>query len=1220
MKKLTLTLAITLIFSAFLIGQNKNSGQFIKNDTSSTPYWIKMMQDPDENFFKTVRAFNLYWDGREITKGSGFKPFKRWENHWRDRVNPDGSRKSATETFNSFSNYLSNSYRDNHFEGNWINLGPIEQPGNSGTGQPNGNGRINDIAFHPSDSETIFIGAPAGGLWKTSDGGMQWQNYTDDLPTLGVSSIIIDYTNPDVIYIGTGDRDAGDAEGMGVMKSIDGGDSWEFYSSGMGNVTVGRMIIHPSINETLLAATSSGIYKTLDAALNWTLVKSGNFKEIVFKTDNPEIVYASASGGFYRSTDGGINWTRITDGIGAGDRGVIGVTQANPEIVYFLKVSGSEYAGIYKSINTGLNFNLMSDSPNIMSWGCTGGTGGQGWYDLDIAVDPTNENIVYAGGVNVFKSTNSGVNWDINSHWYGGCGVPAVHADCHSLEYSPLDGKLYAGNDGGIYWTENGGTSWNEITSGLAISQIYKIGQAKTSKDKVMNGYQDNGSATYLGEQTGFLTVMGGDGMDCVYDHQDDRYAYGEYYYGAVSRIFNNNNQGSITNGISEEGAWVTPIALDVEDAETMYVGMKNLWVSHNVRANNVSWSKLTENLGGSNSKDIRVIEQSEINPDILYIARWDNKLFRTENLKSDNPEWINISGSLPISGTPTDIETNSFSEDIVYMTLNYKVFKSENRGQSWEDITLNLPIASTNTIEFYKSSNSGVYVGTDAGIYYKDNTLDEWILFSDGFPVAANVTEIEIYYDPDSPSGDLIRASTYGRGLWSSLAFYDDLNANFQANEISIPLGCNIDFQDLSTGVPHSWNWTFEGGTPSSSTLQNPSGIQYLEEGIFEVSLTVSNPTGSNTKTITGYINVNSAMLPQVDFISPDTIQCQATSAHFFDQSQGCPIAWEWSFSPNSITYLEGTNENSPNPIVALNENAIYSVSLEVTNSAGSNSITKDNYIKIGGASIPFLEDFENATLQSSGWTIDNPDADLSWELFEVEGNEPGSFAAGINLSEYYAVGERDRLISPPLNLKGLSHAFLSFQYAYAQRYAGVTDSLIVYISDDCGITWTPLIHLGEDGSGNFATHELTDEFWPTIENDWCGSGWGSECYEIDLSEWTGKDKVQIAFESYSFYGNPILIDNVRISNFVGFPDDIANENSFDILPNPSKGSFELVIDYNQPSIFYLVDLKGHVLLSETINNRISNIDVSFINSGIYLVKIQSGDTIRMKKLVIQH
>ena len=138
------------------------------------------------------------------------------------------------------------------------------------------------------------------------------------------------------------------------------------------------------------------------------------------------------------------------------------------------------------------------------------------------------------GGVDVWKSTNGGTTWVINSHWWGDCSVPAVHADCHFLGYSPVDGQLYAGNDGGVYSTNNSGITWTDHTVGLTIGQIYKLGQSQTLRDKVINGFQDNGS--YIHTATGWDAAGGGDGMECAIDQFNAAYTYHTIYYGDIYR------------------------------------------------------------------------------------------------------------------------------------------------------------------------------------------------------------------------------------------------------------------------------------------------------------------------------------------------------------------------------------------------------------------------------------------------------------------------------------------------------------------------------------------------------------------------------------------------------------------------------------------------------------------------------------------------------------
>lgn len=1214
MKKSIYLVLIVLFTIASLNAQNTESQDL---NYEENPYWIEMMQDPEANFYETVDAFDQYWEGREITRGCGYKPFKRWENHWRSRLKANGTLKMEDQVYKAYYNFKeTNSSRDDYFEGDWTNLGPINKPGNAGTGQPNGNGRVNAIAFHPTDANKIYVGAPAGGFWISDDGGSSWVSYTDNMPTLGVSSIVVDYINPDIIYMGSGDRDAGDASGLGVFKSTDGGVTWIQWNIGMGNATVGRLIMHPNNNNIIYAASSYGLYKTTDAGENWVQVKSGNIKEVVFKTDDPSILFASGNGNFYRSSDDGETFIEITSGIGNPSRGVIGVSPANADIVYFHSTGGSEFYGLYRSEDAGLNFTLMSSSPNIMSWGCNGGSGGQGWYDLDLAVDPLDADIIYSGGVNVFKSTNGGSNWNINSHWYGDCGVPSVHADCHVLEFSPIDGRLYAGNDGGIYYTENGGSTWPEITSGLAISQIYKIGQARGNKDKVMNGYQDNGSATYLGEDEGFLTVMGGDGMDCAYDHQDDSYAYGEYYNGGgISRILNNQNQGSIDGGIGESGAWVTPLTLDVSDPETMYVGMQNIWRSNNIRSYNVQWSKIS-NLGGGNCN---VLEQSEMNNDIFYVSKGSGSFFRTDKLSASNPAWNNLGDMLPSSGTINDIETSPVKENTVYITIGSQVFKSSDKGISWDNITLNLPNTNANTIEYYKSDSEGLYVGTDAGIYYKNSHMSEWILFSEGFPLSANVTEIEIYYDPTSPENDAVRTSTYGRGLWSSPAYYGILTADFESDETNIPLGCELNFFDNSSGVPHQWSWTFEGGIPETSTEENPTNIQYLNEGTFNVSLTVTNPSGEDTKTVDGHITVNALLLPQVEFMAEETVLCTNQAAVFTDLTQGCPTSCTWEFEPNTITYLNETNENSQNPVVLFAQPGIYSVGLSVTNSAGDAYMLKEDYLSIGGSSIPFIESFDDASMDANGWIIENPDGRKTWDLATVNGVSGEGNAAWINFFDYVYMDARDYLTTPLLSFLGYEEVLMTFDYAYSQRY-NQTDSLIINISNNCGVTWTKVYANGPDGEGSFETSEPTEYFFePSGIDDWSGYGYGAEKPIINLSQWAGQGNIKIQFESFNKYGNNLYLDNIEISNTTGFIEKPKN-NGVLIYPNPTKEIINIFVGQDiEVQTLQIIDLQGRIVTETTLNEGNNQVNVESLPKGIYFAHIKGTTSNEIHKLIVQ-
>ncbi len=1122
----------------------------------------------------------------------------------------------ADQVYSEYQKYLAKYPNAKDFSGDWENLGPINVPSKGYEGL----GRVNAVAFHPTDPDILYIGAPAGGCWKYNASTDEWFSTTDDLPTLGVSSIIVDWNNPNNVFIGTGDRDAGDASGMGVFKSSDGGVTWEQWTNGIGNTTVGRMIQHPVNFNIMYAASSAGIFKTEDAGENWTLVKNGGFKDILFKPENPQVLYAAGGGTFYRSLDNGVNWEQITNGISSGSRSVIAVTPDDPEYVYCLLSNGDSYKGIYRSTNGGTSFTEMSTSPNIMSWGCNGGSGGQAWYDLDVAVDPANKDIVYAGGVNCFKSVDGGVSWDITSHWWGDCGVEAVHADLHVLEYNPVDNRLYAGNDGGIYYSEDSGETWPEITSGLPISQVYRIGQCKINKDKVINGYQDNGTSTYFGGNN-WQTTNGGDGMECVYDHTDENYSYSTIYYGAIYRHYNNSNGyqvgGNGIHGMNEGGGWITPFCLHEGNSDIMFAGMKNIWIAEGVKSNNFIWKNIT-NIGGG---DIDVVEHSPVNYNLFYYAR-NGQLYRSDNVLDEEPEWITLTSFLPGSGYVYSVESHPLNEETVYITQSSSVYVSDDKGISWTNITGSLPNINMNTLAAYINSIDGIYVGSDAGVFYREAGMDDWVMFSNGLPVDASINEIEIYHNPENPEDDAIRAGTYGRGLWSSPIWVGALNASFEANETTIPVGCDIDFFDLSTGVPTSWEWVFEGGTPENSYEKNPTGIEYFTEGTFDVTLTVSNSEGTNTVTITDYITVSSTTVPDVYFVVNDSVSCSGKEMQFTDMSTNCPTGWEWEFNPPSVSYANGTNQNSQNPEVIFNESNTYSVTLTVTNNAGSNYLTKEDYMFIGGMELPFYDDFESGSLESKSWTVDNPDYSITWDMATVGGTSPGDQAAFMNFYNYVvAPGDRDRLITPVMSFTGMDEIYLNFEYAYVDRHETVTDSLIIKISNNCGESWTRIFEGGEDNNGSFATHELSlDPFIPAVVEDWCMAGWGAQCVTIDLTEYAGQSNMQIMFETYNYYGNNLYLDNVMIGPLTNLVENVENIEP-SVFPNPTTGFLNILIPENMGmSIINIFNAQG-VKVAEfeaSGKNGLISTDLKKYGNGIFFIHFISNGNTKIEKVIV--
>ncbi|MBA3705340.1 MAG: glycosyl hydrolase, partial [Bacteroidetes bacterium] len=397
--------------------------------------WIKLMNDPTVNFYDVQKEFNkaaneermdaekILSDEEDMEENEipGYLQYKRWEWFTEQRVYPSGDRSMISKSlydvkqklFTASSNRLASA-------GNWTLLGP-----NTTFPVGSGAGRINCIAIHPTNSNIIFVGAASGGLWKTTDGGSTWSTNTDNFAVLGITDIAIDPVNPNIMYIATGDGEHSDNYSVGVLKSTDGGNTWNITSlsfSIIQNNQMYRLAINPANPNMIYAGSSLGLYLSKDAGATWvkTLNVAG-VKNIEFKPQHSNVVYAVSSTGFYRSLNAGLSFTKITSGLpstSAVNRLAIAVTPADSNYVYVLagQSSISGFYGLYRSTNGGTSFTLQSNKPNILGWVSNGSDstkGGQSWYTLTIAASPTNKNEIVTGGVNIWHSSNGGVSWNI---------------------------------------------------------------------------------------------------------------------------------------------------------------------------------------------------------------------------------------------------------------------------------------------------------------------------------------------------------------------------------------------------------------------------------------------------------------------------------------------------------------------------------------------------------------------------------------------------------------------------------------------------------------------------------------------------------------------------------------------------------------------------------------------------------------------------------------
>jgi photosystem II stability/assembly factor-like uncharacterized protein len=684
-----------------------------------------------------------------------YKLFKRWEWLAEPRVYPTG--KFDFEKFDAIKAKLQAHDEDLlirqrkpnplglRFEGDriifpprkiWSPMGPSDAVGGTNLG------RVNCVEFDPSNSNTVYIGAADGGVWKSTDGGATWLPKFDAQPTLSVGDIAIDRGNPQIVYVATSDAFGyglpfwGGTYSVGVRKSMDGGSTWAAtgltWTVGQ-NRTIRRLVIHPSNGKILLAATSNGLFRTQDAGATWTQIWATSTFDVEFQHDNGDVVYATTTQ-VHKSTDAGQTFSVLTATC-AGSRYNIEIARSNTQVLYTLCTNGT----VQKSTNAGA------------AWATTTAPGATlyGYYDNVLAVSPTDANVVYVAGMNMKKSTNGGATWTSVS--------TAGHVDNHAIKFLPGSGTtILCGNDGGLFKTTNGGTNWTSLNKGLAITQFYRLGIATTNAAVMIAGAQDNGNMKY---STGtFSNVTNADGMDSFIDWSNADIMYASIQNGALYR---STNGGASFTSISTPsgGAWVTPWCQDPKVSTTIYAGTDKVYKSTN---QGTTWIAISGALAGVSRFTVLAVAPS--NSNTIYAGN-GSKLYRT---RDGGGTWDDVTAGLPVAANYlTTVAIHDYDPSIAYVTFSgynagEKVYKTCNGGVNWGNISGSLPNLPANAI-VHQKHNNGLYVGTDDGVYFRDDSLSDWVPYKWGLPNVI-VDDLEIHYGTNK-----LRAATYGRGIWQA-------------------------------------------------------------------------------------------------------------------------------------------------------------------------------------------------------------------------------------------------------------------------------------------------------------------------------------------------------------------------------------------------------------------------------------------------------------------
>jgi photosystem II stability/assembly factor-like uncharacterized protein len=694
-------------------------------------------------------------------------------NRWfmRQRLSPDGTiavsaRSRALEGLRATDSF-------DEAPGTWVNVGP-----------KNIGGRVTALGVDPNDPLHLWLGTADGGVWTSSDEGATWTPVFDDQGTLSIGALATHPTDSDTVYVGTGEDNGGgfSFDGEGIFKTTDGGASWS--NLGLAEVRrVGRIAIDPSDPDRVFVAAGGdwfnkdihrGIYRSTDGGQSWS-----NFAAIWQRYSFGTGWYVGGvNSAIWRSLDGGDTWTKLATGLPSGSNvGRIGlaIAPSNPSVVFAVIIDDpGVLIGVYRSLDGGDTW-VKRNGPLLPQF-----LSSYGYYFGQIRVDPDSETTVYLLDLSIWRSTNGGGPWTPVSG--------SIHVDQHDLIVEPGD-RILTGNDGGFYRSPDNTSSWIHSVD-LPITQFYDLCIDNLDTDRRFGGTQDNGTnRTVTGGDSDWTNVLGGDGMQCEVDYTDSNKVYAESQFGNIARSTDGGDSFvSATSGIdpAERANWVTPITLDPVTPSTLYTGFQKVYRSVDSA---VSWTAISPDLtnGPGHGIDvsgdpdwrtqqnhlenliegtITVVNISPVDTDVIWAGTDDGNVWVTDDAGA-NWGQVNPPG---LSLWVTDVAPDPFDADTAYLTVTgYRegdrlpyIRTTADLGQSWTDITSNLPQVPLNAVVADPSAQARLLVASDLGVHVSNNGGVSWSMMSGGIP-ALVVLDLVIH-----DASRTLYAGTHARSIYT--------------------------------------------------------------------------------------------------------------------------------------------------------------------------------------------------------------------------------------------------------------------------------------------------------------------------------------------------------------------------------------------------------------------------------------------------------------------
>jgi hypothetical protein len=760
-----------------------------------------------------------------------------------------------------------------------LNSSPFQVTGINGVswnerGPNNFGGRTRALLFDPTDSvngyKKVWAGGVAGGLWYTNDvtaADSPWHVVNDFWPNMAVTCMASDPTNDSVFYVGTGEGyyNADAVRGKGLWKTTDAGATWNQLSSTDNSSFYYNQKIAVTSSGRVIVATRSGLYRSDSGGTSWTTIASGRYSDIEIAQNGD--IYATKgifnTGVIYKSTNGGTSFSIITpSGAGTIQRIELACAPSDSNVLYAVAQNGGyDVAWMKKSLDGGTSWTNMT-IPKYQNDTTRDFCRSQTWYDLILAVHPTNPYQVIAGGIDLHKTTDSGATWIDVSHWYGGFGQPYVHADQHNIVFRPgVNNEAIFSNDGGVYYSSDIGSSsspsFGARVKNYNVTQFYSVAMKNDiGSNYYLAGAQDNGSHKFTSAGiNSTVEVTGGDGAFCFIDQDDPDYQITSYVRNNWRRSTNGGTSFSAVTS-NNSGRFINPADYD-NDADILYAAAGNNQVYRvSGISGTISTSTLTVGGSGLGGADASALTCSPYNSNVVFVGTDVGNIYKVSNANG-SPTSINLDtfGDLP-TGYMSCIEVGENDSQLLVTFSNYgvnSVWETKDGGASWTSKEGNLPDMPVRWALYNPNNREEVLLATEVGVWSTNSLSASSVVWDPSNSGLANVRCDMLQIR----SSDLeVAVATHGRGMFTSNVFADTtVVADFSVSDSLICSGNTIRVTNNSRGKHYSYRWRVTGGTSSfvsgtDSTSENPI-IQLNDTVSFTIRLIASDSLGNSIDTL---------------------------------------------------------------------------------------------------------------------------------------------------------------------------------------------------------------------------------------------------------------------------------------------------------------------------------------------------------------------------------